>query len=124
MKVPQGQYYGAVYVNLSPEDIDALTAEAWDTLRVLVLDDTQELAIASGYGSTHSSMVEQLRLWKQTRRLWTTDSIVYFEGKQALVTDSGTDQGNSLPPSKWHKIYSQEHEDTIRLLCSERGLCL
>lgn len=112
-----------VYLDISPQDIQDITAQSWDTLRVLVISDTLELVVATGYGNTHSTMVRHLTAHKKMRRIQTDDSIIYFEREKiAYANDTCFGQGEKIPVSKWDILYESQHIDILKLLCIERGL--
>lgn len=111
-----------VYIDISPDDVRDITAQAWDTLRILVVDE--RLCIATGYGNTHSSMVYHLKRYLQDKRVQGDDSIMYFEGKTAYINDTCFGSGDRLPARKWGKIFTEEQVDMLKLLAEERGLTL
>ena len=113
-----------VYINPTLEEIEELTDQQWDTLRILVVSDTKELCIASGYGNTHSTMVKCLQANKQKRRVHTQDAILYFEGNRAYINDSYSDLGDKIPAKHWNRLFEENHRSILEVLATNRGLQL
>ena len=113
-----------VYLEPTLEEMQKLASNQWDTLRVLVVDSTKELCVASGYGNTHSSMVHCLQRYKNTKRVYTEDYIVYHESNIAFVNDSYAGSGDKIPHRKWTRLFEPQHLNVIEVLCLDRGLQL
>ena len=77
--------YNRVYFDPDFDDCKALGDDRWDTLRLITVqrgNDPELLVAASGYGHTHTTVVDNLRtLPGYTRQsAWSTDSfILYYE---------------------------------------------
>lgn len=110
---------------LEPADIPTLTEQCWDTLRVLVCVDTDDLYVASGYGNTHANMVECIkRHLKGVRRPQFDDSIVYFERNTAYLNDTCSGRGENIRCTQWLSVFSEKNRSLLEVTCMERGLKL
>lgn len=71
---PTGDY--PIYINPSTKDMFELAATGFDTVRICVEDEL--LAVASGYGNTHQSVIDAVRQSLKIKR-WHPETYILFK---------------------------------------------
>jgi len=77
---PSGDY--PIYINPDFGEIVELAKTKPDTLRIIEGYDNQNIAIASGYGNTHDSVVKGARVKLENKRWSGFDYILYREAHE------------------------------------------
>lgn len=116
-----------IYCNPTFDEIVELASGRWDTCRILVAHTYNgpiDLFIASGFGNTHSSMIQHLRVYYNTRHVFSDAFILYYCAKTALFNTSdmsgGKDNAKALPAIR--KYFTPEHQTMLLDLIQESEL--
>lgn len=78
------------YLNPSFNELKELADSRWDTVRILIIDERNNkgIAIASGYGNTHTTIAHALQdHYKVKRAPFTHDFILYKRMGKAYIND-------------------------------------
>jgi len=131
-----------IYLDPTDAELIELAESNWDTLRVLECSET--LVIASGYGNTHSEMVDAYKCHigkGKTKERWNPriekmeqvyaarvpswDPYIFFghyEWKTLLCNLEDTGGSSKTLPSEWRRKFSPERNRQFRLLAEFSGL--
>lgn len=72
---PTGDY--PIFINPDFAEIAELAKSGWDTVRICV--DNENIGVASGYGNTHQSVIDMMRVKLDDRRLLPESYILFKE---------------------------------------------
>lgn len=113
-----GEHY-PIFLNPDFNECLRLAKSGWDTLRIL--DDGENIIIASGYGNEHNTLARFGRLHLGKR--WNADpSILYHENGIAYLNAS--DMGGPEKTTKIWKYFSDNHVEILKDIIRESGLAL
>lgn len=111
-----------IYLNPTFDEIVDLAKRKWDSIRILIINDS-DICIASGYGNTHSSMVQCLRRIKGNR--FSTDSyILYHENSLAYFNLEDVTGKRNATYRYWSECFNKDHIEIFRDLIRESDLSL
>jgi hypothetical protein len=109
-----------IYVNPDPEEIEELSKEMWDTVRITIFG--KDIIVGSGFGHTHDTLIKAYRKLYPKSKFLEETWILYFRGTQAMMDDTYGIQAATY--SKWHNSFIADHEAIIKDIIRERGLTL
>jgi hypothetical protein len=123
MKINHPDWYSS-YLNPTFEEILELAKSGWDTCRILMNPDNNDLVIASGYGNTHSSIAERYRVALGKRRIPSCESyILYHENRIALLNLEDVSGSQRARVADNLDLFGK-HQDLIKDLIRESDLSL
>jgi len=106
-----------IFINPTFDELKKLAESRWDTVRICVEDDT--LAIASGHGNTHQSVIEGVEKSLQIRRWHPETYILFREGHEFYFNLEDMGGGRKVKAKKvLRKYFSEQHEETLNDLLS------
>lgn len=119
MRINHAEWF-PMYLNPNFDEILELANSGWDTCRILHNQDNNDLVIASGYGNTHSSMVERYKIHLNKKRAPYCDSyILWKRGNRAIMNVEGECE------KPWPiDVLGSRNEDMIKDLVRESNLSL
>lgn len=113
-----------IYINPTFDEILKLVENKWDSIRIVLTDDN-ELVLASGYGSTHSSIVKRVQIIKGKRRYGCSDTfILYHEYSMAYFNLEDVSGNDRAGYNEWRSYFTPEQTELLRDLIRESGLSL
>ena len=112
-----------IYLNPNFNELLELAQAGWDTIRICVEPDANDILLASGYGNTHTCIARQ---YKAINRRGLLDGfILYKEANIAYFNTEDIRGGRAKHRSPgWEQYFSQEHEEIIKDLIRESNLTL
>lgn len=122
MKINHPEWYPC-YLNPTFDEIIELSKSGWDTCRILINDDNDDIIIASGLGNTHSSIVERYHIHLGKKRAPQTSPFIMHRS-EGIVYMNQEDIGGSQYDriDKW--LIEGKNLDILRDLIRESGLAL
>lgn len=112
------------YLNPDFNEILELARSQWDTCRIAIALDSNDMVIASGYGNTHTSILERYRLHLNKRRTPSTDTFILYheEGKAYLNLEDVTGKRKARIMDNLDLF--GPHAETVQDLIRESDLAL
>lgn len=112
-----------VYMNPTFDELVELAKSHWDTIRILVLDETNDILLASGYGNTHECLVRSWRAHTSNKRgPYATPYILFHEQGRAYMNCEDVSMRHREPYGRWP--LEQQHLELLRDLVRESELVL
>lgn len=94
--------------------------QPWDSIRICVEGD--DIALATGFGNTHSSICEGVQKLLGRRWLCSDDPILFREGGAYWFNLEHLGGGRKVPLAKGlRQVFSEDHANIIRDLVQMRG---
>lgn len=112
-----------IYLNPTQEELQELAQSNWDTLRILLTPDPEELVIASGLGNSYSSMLQALIKFKNGILQDVDCFVVYHENNRVFMNleDWGGEEQATF--ANWGEVLNV-HLNTLKNLVELAGLAL
>lgn len=112
-----------MYIDPTFDEICELAESHWDTIRILVSEDLDCLILASGYGFTHSTLVQVCKEYFKVKRFYTEkDAIIWTENGRAFLGECGDD--DSIKHRFDDHLFTNEQAQLLRDLVRESGYSL
>lgn len=114
-----------VYFEPTFDEIVQLAQSNWDTIRICVTE-SGNLALGSGYGNTHSSMIQRLKVHLNQKYVWCECYILYYaqSNHQALMNFVDITGNEAVEYREWKKHFNSEQLETLKDLIRESNLIL
>lgn len=116
-------YDNRVYLNPEFDELMELVSERWDTVRILLAHDDSWIALASGYGHTHSSITNAIRDGRKFRA--GCPFILYHESQWCFFNCCDAGGGERVEAYKAVVEYFNEpHRGLLKDLIRESGYAI